>query len=70
MNPTKTIMLRLKPIWQITEDEMKEEVLAYNGKEWMQGFITRLDDVHYECNSSSIDEWLGDIILYAILPKD
>ena len=63
-------MLRLKPIWQITEDEMKEEVLAYNGKEWMQGFITRLDDVHYECNSSSIDEWLGDIILYAILPKD
>ena len=56
MNPTKTTILRFKPIWQITEDEMKEEVLAYNGKEWMQGFITRLDDVHYECNSSSIDE--------------
>ena len=69
MEPNKTTILRFRPISEITEEEMKEEVLAYNGKEWMQGFITRLDDVHYECNSSSMDEWLGDITLYAVLPK-
>ena len=74
MNPTKTIMLRFKPIEQITEDEMKEEVLATDCVHWMQGSLRFLKKpifgiTGFACIDSGTNI-LGNIKLYAVLPKD
>ena len=70
MNPTKTIMLRFKPIEQITEEEMKDEVLATDGKgNWLQGLITKYSDTEFSCyeiEGSCLDE----VVSYAVLPKE
>ena len=70
MNPTKTIMLRFKPIAEITEDEIKEEVLVTDGKgNWLQGLITKYSDTEFTCyelEGSCLDE----VVSYAVLPKD
>ena len=50
MDQNKTIMLRFKPIAEITEDEMKDEVLATDGKgNWLQGLITKYSDNKFSC---------------------
>ena len=70
MNPKKTTILRFKPIAEITEDEMKEEVLATDGKgNWLQGNITRYSDAEFTCyelEGSCLDE----VVSYAVLPKE
>ena len=70
MNPNKTIMLRFKPIEQITDEEMREEVLATDGKgNWLQGLITKYSDTEFSCyeiEGSCLDE----VVSYAVLPKE
>ena len=74
MNPNKTIVLRLKPITEITEEEMKEELLTTNGVNWMQGSVRFLQNPIYGITGfaciDSRTNILGDVKLYAILPKD
>ena len=70
MNPTKTIMLRFKPIEQITDKEMNEEVLTTDGKgHWGQGFVSKntLRESYY-CNTNA-GNLLNRVKLYAVLPK-
>ena len=70
MNPNKTTILRFKPIEQITDEEMNEEVLATDGKgNWLQGNITRYSDAEFTCyelEGSCLDE----VVSYAVLPKE
>lgn len=70
MEQNKTYVLRLKPIAEITEEEMKEEVLATDGKgNWLQGLITKYSDTEFSCyelEGSCLDE----VVSYAVLPKD
>jgi len=68
MNPTKTIMLRFKPIAEITEDEKENEVLATNGECWLKGIIS---DAYFGLRCVDV---CGDVIYqlthYAVLPKE
>lgn len=69
MNPTKTIMLRLKPIAEITEDEMKEEVLATDGFDYTKGNVATDRDCNYYVESDGFGI-IFNITHYAVLPKD
>ena len=69
MNPTKTIMLRFKPIEQITEEEMEEDVVATNGTYWMRGRIDVFEGGKYECMDED-GTWIEGVTHYAVLPKD
>lgn len=69
MDANKTYVLRLKPIGEITEEDMKEDVLATNGTYWMRGRINVFENEKYEC----IDEdgtWIEGVTHYAVLPKE
>ena len=74
MNPNKTTILRFSPIAEITEDEMKEEVLATDCVHWMQGSLRFLKKpilgmTGFVCIDSGTNI-LGNIKLYAVLPKE
>ena len=58
MNPTKTIMLRFKPIAEITEEEAKNEILVFNGVDYWNDTVS-LDVID-----------LSGITHYAVLPKE
>ena len=69
MDANKTYVLRLKPIGEITEEEMKEDVLATNGTYWMRCRIDIFENKKYEC----IDEdgaCIEGVTHYAVLPKE
>lgn len=69
MDANKTYVLRLKPIGEITEDEMSNELLAYNGKEYMNGDIRLSQDCkRYVCYRKGT--LITEITHYAVLPKD
>lgn len=69
MDQNKTIMLRFKPIDEITEDEMKEDVVATNGTYWMRGRIDAFENNKYECMDED-GTWIEGVTHYAGLPKD
>ena len=69
MNPTKTIMLRFKPIAEITEDEMKEEVLATDCRHFLRGKINNDKDYGFLCNDE-FGRFLPNVTMYAVLPKE
>ena len=74
MNPNKTTILRFRPIAEITEDEMEEEVLATDCVHWMQGSLQFLKKpifgiTGFACIDSGTNI-LGNIKLYAVLPKE
>ena len=71
MNPNKTTVLRFKPIDEITEEEMKDEVLATDSDgSWLQGIVL----INARNNTFYCDDNAGlklrNIKLYAVLPKD
>ena len=68
MDPNKTTVLRIQPISEITDEEIKENVLATNGVYWISG-IVRWIYGQYEC----YDDELGCILNvthFAVLPED
>ena len=68
MNPNKTTILRLKPIAEITTEDIVNEVLAYNGKEFMQGKIFRnLIGKYYHCSKNGVT--ITRVTHFAVLPK-
>lgn len=69
MEADKTYTLRLKPIEEITTEEIIDEVLAYNGKEFMQGKVSRnLGGKCYNCYKNGTT--ISRITHFAVLPKD
>ena len=63
-------MLRFKPIEQITEEEMNEEVVTTDGKgHWCEGIVTKDQRYGYDCTDKD-GSILMDVKLYAVLPKD
>ena len=71
MDPNKTTILRFKPISEITEEEMNEEVVTTDGKgHWCQGLIFNDEKHGVGCLGQKDDEGLFDLTLYAVLPKD
>ena len=70
MNPTKTIMLRFKPIAEITEEEMKEKTLVTDGEgHWCEGFVSLRENGEYYANCGEAGIMFG-FTHYAVLPKD
>lgn len=69
MNQNKTTILRFKPIEQITEEEMKEEVLCNSGTSWCQGFVKCFKGEFYTCFDPE-GVALDEVELYAVLPKE
>ena len=69
MNPNKTIVLRLKPIGEITEDEMKEEVLATDCRNFLRGKINNNKDYGFLCNDE-FGRFLPNVTMYAVLHKE
>ena len=70
MNPNKTTILRFSPIAEITDDEMKEEVVTTNNRgHWCEGIITKDQRYGYDCIDKD-GAILMDVKLYAVLPKD
>ena len=71
MNPNKTTILRFKPIAEITDEEMKEEVLATDGHGfWLQGLILSDDETNYDCIDNLFRRRINNVTMYAVLPKD
>ena len=68
MDPNKTYTLRLRPISEITDEEIKENVLATNGIYWISG-IVRWINGQYECYDDELGR-LFDITHFAVLPKE
>ena len=58
MNPSKTTILRFRPIAEITEEEAKNEILVFNGVDYWNDTVF-LDVIA-----------LSGITHYAVLPKD
>ena len=69
MNPNKTTILRFKPISEITEEEMKEEVLACDCRHFLRGKIKNDKDYGFLC-SDEFGRFLPNVATYAVLPKD
>ena len=69
MNQNKTMILRFKPIAEITDEEMKEDVVATNSTYWMRGRIDVFESGKYECMDEN-GTWIEGVTHYAILPKD
>ena len=68
MDANKTYTLRLKPIAEITEEEIEENVLATNGVYWISG-IVRWINGQYECYDNELGCILN-VTHFAVLPKD
>ena len=69
MEAGKTYTLRLKPIEEITTEEIIDEVLAYNSKEFMQGKVSRhLGGKYYNCYKNGTT--ISRVTHFAVLPKD
>ena len=68
MKKDKTYDLRLQPIEEITTEEIVNEVLAFNGKEFMQGKVSRhLGGKYYNCYKNGVT--ISRITHFAVLPK-
>ena len=69
MEVDKTYTLRLKPIEEITTEEIIYEVLAYNNKEFMQGKVSRhLGGKYYNCYKNGTT--ISRVTHFAVLPKN
>ena len=69
MKADKTTVLRFKPIDEITEDEMKEEVLACDCRHFLRGKINNDKDYGFLCRDE-FGRFLPNVTIYAVLPKD
>lgn len=69
MEKNKSYIFRFKPITDITEEEMKEDVVATNGTYWIRGRIDIFEGGKYECMEED-GTWIEGITHYAVLPKD
>ena len=69
MEKNKSYILRFKPITDITEEEMKEDVVATNGTYWIRGRIDIFEGGKYECMDED-GTWIEGVTHYAVLPKD
>ena len=69
MNPNKTTILRVRPISEITDDEMNDEVLCNSGISWVQGFVKRVNNEFYICYDPE-GVALDEVELFAVLPKE
>lgn len=69
MEKNKSYIFRFKPITDITEEEMKEDVVATNGTYWIRGRIDIFEGGKYECMDED-GTWIEGVTHYAVLPKD
>lgn len=71
MKKNKSYIFRFKPIAEITEEEMKEEVLATDGYGiWLQGLIMYDNETNYYCIDNLFRRRINNVTMYAVLPKD